>query len=493
MKKLDLEHARERLLHYARSAPPPVSRAEYLGALKQAAPDSTDADSDQLWRVGELLLARVRRHGSVVFYDPASSPKGTPRPLCVFDPGGVLAQWHHWSDERGLKQANLLLPDGRWLRLTPGQGEPQIWESADRIEIGEARQGEHWQTLTSQESVDYEAIAHIPAAWEPAKLTGGAGSILLNFFAQLLLDQDAESVRYHGRYPTGHLFDALQESFVVSPEQCACNTLHELRERFSAQAEDTAFGDYDITPEVDFVPAPFELCTLDGAECAFLRNGPEKVFFAGTVYSMAKLDSTRQRTARRIWKRETSKKWELGLYILGGPVEVHGRLDLAEHSVDQVKPTQEESDRFVPAELYWRDSLLLSIYAQTATALGASLLELMDEFHVGFRPLPRALVQLKGVHLMIREGLQEVFEARAQGLAGNEKIELSLVLVNEIATAASRPVLGLAQRRLEEAGAEERGRLLASATLDEAHAEVQRRAGALPTLIKAIVEGTALR
>ncbi|MCB0218196.1 MAG: hypothetical protein KDH09_00755 [Chrysiogenetes bacterium] len=480
----------DRLLRYAHSAPAPVSRQEFLAALEQADPETT-AGGETLWRVGGFLLARVRPHGSIVFYDPASSPGGTPRRLCALDPGGEVIEWNRWSDTRGLIDARLRLPNGRWLRLVPGEGEPRIWQRADRIDIGESRTGEQWQTLTSQEAIDYEAIDHIPAAWEPNKLTGGGGSILLNFLAQLLIDQGMSAVRYRGRYPTGHLFDALQESFAPVPGND--ESLQELRARFCAQAEGIAFGEADASPEIAFAPKPFELCTLEDGSAVFLRGGPEKIFAFGTNYALVLPESTRQSGARRIWKRPDSKKWEFGLLILGAPIEVHGRLDLFEQAIDALAPSQKSGERFVPAELYWRDGLLLCAFAQAPAALGASLLELMDEVHVGFRPLPRDLARLAGIHVLIREGLHDLFIARAAGRPGNEQIELALMLVREVAGSLTPALLGLSQRRLEEAGAEERARLLSPDALESARAEIQRRATALPELLKAIVSGSALR
>lgn len=481
---------RDRLLRYARSAPTPVSRPEFLAALEQAAPE-TIPNGDTLWHVGKLLLARTRSHGSVVFYDPASSPSGTPRRLCVLDPGGEVVEWNRWSDSRGLVDARLRLPDGRWLRVVPGQGEPRIWERADRIDIGASRTGEQWQTLTSQEAIDYEAIGHIPAAWEPNKLTGGGGSILLNFLAQLLVDQGTRAIRYRGRYPTGHLFDSLQESFAPIPRHN--ESPQKLRARFCAQAEGVAFGETDASPEITFEPRPFELCTLEGGNAALLREGPEKIFAFGTSYALTLPGSTRPPGARRIWKQPDSKKWEFGLLILGAPLEVHGRLDLSEQAIDAIAPSQAPTEHFIPAELYWRDGLLLCTFAQAPAALGASLLELMDEIHVGFRALPRDLARLAGVHVLIREGLHDLFAAQAAGRPGNERVELALMLVREVADALAPALLGLAQRRLEEAGPDERARLLSTKALESARAEIQQRAAALPELLKAIVAGSALR
>lgn len=480
----------EQLLRYARSAPTPVCRPEFLNALEQAQPEAGPG-GETLWRVGTLLLARTRLHGSVVFYDPASSPAGVARRLCALDPGGEVVEWNRWSEARGLTDARLRLPGGRWLRLVPGEGEPRIWQRADRIEVGESRTGEQWEILTSQEAIDYEAIDHIPAAWEPNKLTGGGGSVLLNFLAQLLIDQGARAIRYRGRYPTSHLFDAMQESF--APVRSDTENLLELRARFCAQAEGVAFGESDASPKIEFVPRPFELCTLEEGNAAFLREGPEKVFAFGTSYALALPESTRALGARRIWKRADSKKWEFGLMILGTPVEVHGRLDLAEQAIDALAPSQEPTEHFIPAELYWRDGLLLCIFAQAPAALGASLLELMDEVHVGFCTLPRDLARLEGVHVLIREGLHALFAEQASGRPGNEQIELALMLVREIADALAPALLGLSQRRLEEAGAGERARLLAPDTIEAARTELQQRAAALPELLKAIVAGSALR
>ena len=477
--------ALERVLHYAQGAPPPVSKPEYLRALEQAQA-APHPRGGEIFRIGALTLARVRSHGSVTFYDPASGT-GAPRRLCTLDPGGELVEVCRWSEGRGLVDARLRLPDGKWLRLLPGQGAPEIWERADAIEIGEARIGEQWQPLTSQQAIDFERIVHIPAAWKPARLSGGAGTVLLNFLAQLLEDQDAPRVRYRGRYPTAQLFDALQESFVLESSEDP----RWLRAQFSDRAQSAAFGSSDIAPDVDFIPAPFELCTTGPESAVLLRERPERVFYAGTSYALARTGGTRTPGARRVWKR--GEAWEFGLFVLGAPVELHGRIELREQSIEATAPLQQGADRFVPAELYWRDALLLCTFAQAPAALAVSLLELMDESHVGFRPLPRDLARLEGVHLFIREGLGEVFASRATDRSGPEQIELALVLLGEIGVALLPALLALSQQRIERAGAEERARLLAPANIAAAKAEIERRAGALTTLLQAIVAGTALR
>lgn len=119
--------------------------------------------------------------------------------------GGPVSELE-WSADGRLQRAAVRLPDGSWVSIEPGAGEPGPWGASDEVR----RDG---RPLTRFGALDWGAVDRIPPLAEPARLPPGAGTAILNLVARLAAEQGARALRYDGPYPTEQLFLALLESF----------------------------------------------------------------------------------------------------------------------------------------------------------------------------------------------------------------------------------------------------------------------------------------
>lgn len=111
-----------------------------------------------------------------------------------------------WAPDGRLRRAAVRIPDGSWVTVEAGAGEPGPWGASDELRHG-------GQTLTRFAALDWARIDRIPPLAEPARLPPGAGTAVLNLIARLAAEQGASALRYDAPYPTEQLFLALLESF----------------------------------------------------------------------------------------------------------------------------------------------------------------------------------------------------------------------------------------------------------------------------------------
>ncbi len=473
--------------------PPPFPRAAFEAALLGARAAPAAGGEVRLAHAGRPLV-RARRHGTLVLYDP--EPEGgeeKPRRLCSFSPTGELLERLWWDEEEGvpLREARLLAPQGGWIQILPGRGNHPLWGTCDLIAASEFFEGP-WTRLTEMEGVRYERIGAIPPAAEPARLSGGAGSVLLNFLASLLEDQDARGVRYRGPYPTHQLFDSLFESFALAGEEDPARA----REEFTRGALEAAFSGRSVEPAVAFRPRPFELLPLGGHASVLLHELPLRAFLHGASYSRpgalppgALCGSLRLRP----WG-EGPERWALGAEFLGEPLEIHGLVDLDQIRSEQFpRPPEPPPGGPSPAaDPLWKSSLALLLLSRAAAPLRPALSEVLAAVPAVWSAVPRRLAAFDGARIVLRSGLSAAFEKRAEGLSRSDRVQRALQAVSELATELAPALLGAAQKRLLEAGAAGRERLLSAEAQVLESRRMDELAALLPALCLLIADGRGL-
>lgn len=132
--------------------------------------------------------------------------------------------------------------------------------------------------VTWMGTVEWARPSTIPPIEHPARIPGGAGTIILNTLAMLAERAPVEHVRYAGPYPTLALWQSLVQSYRVAGAGNDETT-------FCAGALERA-ARADMTPvAVDFVPAPFERVRAADGVMVQLRDGVERVTVGGETYA----------------------------------------------------------------------------------------------------------------------------------------------------------------------------------------------------------------
>lgn len=473
--------------------PPPFPRAAFELALAAATAAPAAGGEVRLVNQGRLL-ARVRRHGTLALYDP--EPMGgdeKPRRLCTFAPTGEILERLWWDEEEGvpLREARLLSPQGGWIQILPGRGNNPLWGTCDLIATSEFFEGP-WARLTEMQGVRYENVSAIPPGAEPAKFSGGAGSVLLNFLASLLEDQETPEVRYRGPYPTHQLFDSLFECFALAEGE----EHGRAREEFTRGALEAAFAGRVCEPPVSFRPRPFESLPLGGHASALLREEPIRCFLHGASYVRREaLPPGALCGSLRVWPwGEGSNRWALGTEFLGEPLEIHGVMDLDQVRAEQVPRAKEPpaGGPSLAADPLWKSSLALILLSRAAAPLRPALSEVLAPLPALWSALPRRLAAFDGSRIVLRPGLSAAFEKKTQGLSRADRVRTALRAVSEIAGELAPTLLGAAQKRLLDAGGAARERLLSQEAQDLESRRMDEQAALLPALCLLIADGRGL-
>lgn len=176
----------------------------------------------------------------------------------------MVAAW----DDGHLLQARLTLVRGGEVVIRPRRATHPVLGPCHEVTLGDTK------SLALFGAVDLARPGYIPAMDRPGALPPGAGTAILNVVAE----RAPGPLRYRGPYPTGALFDALLECFVV-PDPIAAAS------RFVADAEQCALEARVVEVPVAFTPAPFERHWPQPGICVQLRTGVERVWVDGVGFS----------------------------------------------------------------------------------------------------------------------------------------------------------------------------------------------------------------
>lgn len=203
--------------------------------------------------------------------DPTPVRDAAGRPVRHTDRLGHVAWSLTWSGD-ALVDATVQLPDGAAIALRPRADLHALLGPCDAIH--RVVDGVPGSLVARVAAVAWARPTCIPAVDVPGALPAGAGSAILNLLATLAADAGVPSLRYRGPYPTAALFESLRASFRVDDDAC---------ERFVEDPEGR-FGAEDLSPPVDFVPAPFAWSWTAPRVCAQHRDGLARLWIDGRAY-----------------------------------------------------------------------------------------------------------------------------------------------------------------------------------------------------------------
>ena len=215
----------------------------------------------------------------------------------IEDRGGTVHARLAWSGD-ALERLVVGEP-GSWT-IVSGAREPHpIFGEAHPIWIdrGDLPRGEG-APATWMGAVAWAAPTTIPPIFAPARLPGGAGTMILNVLARLARDAGVAALRYAGPYPTAALWRSLQPSFRVLGDAS--------EDDFTAGALARAVAG-DMSPiAIDLAPAPFERRRVSARVTVDVRDGVERVTLDGAAFE-------RPAPARRLVARADGWAAELWL------------------------------------------------------------------------------------------------------------------------------------------------------------------------------------
>jgi hypothetical protein len=396
----------------------PTLRHRLLDWLADPAVASQDPETTSTVRAGLRAsddwgwLVSLGRHGTVIC-SARSSTDGPPRRVIELDRHGTLLTVARWDEPNRLRWAKFRLPDGRWVGIEPRSTRSGAWGESDRLWLlGDGAPFRPLEELGHFQAVEYLAVAAIPPLAEPRRLPPGAGTAVLNFLSNLLVEQGASRVFYRGPYATEQLFTALLESFRYAP---------------AAPAPLRQFVESDLA----WTPAPHERRFLPQGIYIQLRDGVEKVVFRGKAYYRRQWQSVIRAEPRVI--REEEGRVLCSLYALGTPVEDHLVLD-ADGEVAEIPETAPESGDGEPLSPAWRAALNALLAHQTAPALAPWLGQALQALRLEWGPVGGDLLEVSGELAVLSLKLPRLFRRRlADCQTRAEGLWLAVALVSEVA------------------------------------------------------------
>jgi hypothetical protein len=377
------------------------------------------------------------RWGTLIGFDPGPGR----RRLLQFDRRGHLIAAFRWREDGALGWARCLTARGDWVGIEPGAGAAAPWGRSDRVWLLDP--SDPWlprAEITVFQSLDYERLDRIPPLAEPRRLPAGAGTAILDLLAGLMKDQGAARVRYHGPYPTEHLFTALLESFRYDP------AVTDPLDRF-----------LDGGP-LDWLPAPHERHQVTPAISVQLRQEIDKVVMDGTTFYRPDWQGVMRREPRVV--RREGDRVVCSLWALGRSLE--DRLVL-NRSGEPVEIPATTPDHAPPAPLppVWVPALADVIAREGAPALAGAVRDAMAALTLRWGPVEGDLLRDEGATITVSRRLRDTAIAGIrEAPAGEERVARAAQLVLEVARLLAPGVRLRAQMRLEEASPEEQQRAL---------------------------------
>jgi hypothetical protein len=337
-------------------------------------------------------------HGTAITYSTAG------RSLLERDRHGHETARLSWRGD-ALARAEVRIPDDSWLTIEPAAVTDAPWGPSDRL-------WHHDTPLTVFAALDYARIGFIPPLAAPAALPPGAGTAVLNLLAGLAADQQSGPLAYQGPYPSEELFLALLESFHYCGD--GGDPLQAFREG-----------------KLAWTPAPHERVRTREGVWVHLREGVEKVTWAGRRYYRPSWQGVARRTERRV--RDAEGAVICSLWAFDEPLEDHLRLDTEGENVHVLaaEPPPPWQATGPPALL---EGLAAVVAARTAPALGPFIAQGAAELTLVWAPLAGDLVTLRDGELCLSNRLPPLLDARRRAAGtGEARMGVALAFLAELA------------------------------------------------------------
>jgi hypothetical protein len=325
-----------------------------------------------------------------------------------------------WRADGALAWASTRIPDGSWLTIEPRATADAPWGLSDRIWHRES-------PLTVFQALDYTRIGFIPALAEPGRLPPGGGTAILNLIASLAADQGGPPLVYRGPYPGEQLFLALLESF---------------RHEDGGHDPLGAFMNGRLT----WIPAPHERVAGEGGIWIQMRDGIEKVVWAGRPYHRPLCQGIRRHAARRL--RDHGGQIICSLHALGLDLEDHLRMDPRGEAI-AVLPVEPLPPRVSDAPPGLLAGVAAAAAARSAPSLAPFILESAAELRLEWGPIERDLVMRAGDRLRVSSRLLPAIRARlSDARAPGDVVNGALAAVAELGHLAGDALRARAQDRV---------------------------------------------
>jgi hypothetical protein len=440
------------------------------------------------WTPGAAIVAagtevgRVLPHGSVVLYRPGATAPARHR-LVEVDRHGAVAAVYARGPAGELRAAWVPDHEGAAVGLLPGGAAHPLWGPADRI-VRAPGPGAG-APLTVAGAVAWDAVDHVPPIAEPAALPPGAGTALLNVLAGLARDQGRASLRYRGPYPTEQLFWSLLESFrAPGPDALA---------RFIAEAEATFAAGAPREAALDWVPAPHERVRLPGGLAVQLRDGVEKVTWAGRAYHRVEWPGFRRREHRVVRAVETPDgvRYVAGLQALGLAIEDHVVLDTRGEPLERHPPRPEEGPARAMGPL-WEAALAALVPLEATPLLGSAVRAVWPAMRLMWAPVPGDLLEARDGVVRLSFKLAAAYHATRVGAPAPARRGLARDLVREVLGLAGPAVRQAAAAWLEALPQGRREAELAASAAADRREQAAAAAPRLVRLLDALEAGAAL-
>ena len=357
------------------------------------------------------------------------------RLIAELDRHGATVTELDWHADGQLGRAAVRIPDGSWVAVLPGAGEPGPWGASDELRHGA-------RVITRFGALDWSRIAHIPPLAEPARLPPGAGTAVLNLIARLAVEQGVSTLRYDAPYPTEQLFLALLESFRWRGDDVGDPLV--------------AF----MTGALAWTPAPHTRAFESESVYVQHRDRIEKISIDGRAFYRPDWQGVGRRTARVV--RDAASTVRASLQALGVVLEDHVVLapDGAVLEVPQPLPDP-PAVRPLPAAVV--SGVVATVVAASAPPLAATIRQVAGRLAFEWGPVAAGLVDITPACVRLSPKLIRALQtvlARANGRL--ERVGVAFAALGEAAELIGDALRRRAQDELERASAAEQAAALAT-------------------------------
>jgi YD repeat-containing protein len=311
-----------------------------------------------------------------------------------------------WNADGRLYRASVRLPDGSWITVEPGAGEPGPWGASDEL-----RQGA--RTVTTFAALDWTCIDRIPPLAEPARLPPGAGTAVLNLIARLAAEQGATALRYDAPYPTEQLFLALLECF-----------------RWSGRDVGDPLAAF-MGGALAWVPAPHTRAFESNGVYVQHRARIDKIVAGGRAFYRPDWQGVGRRTVRVV--RDAGDTVRASLQALGVVLEDHAVLDRRGTVLEVPRPPA-DAPAVIPLRPQLVAGLVATVIAGSAPALAAFIRRAAGSLVVEWGPVVADFVDIAPARIRLSPRLLRALRgllARADSRL--ERVGAALAALSEAA------------------------------------------------------------
>lgn len=322
------------------------------------------------------------------------------------DRHGAAVSKLEWGTDGRLRRAAVRIPDGSWVTIQPGAGEPGPWGASDALSQG-------GRSLTRFGALDWTRIDRIPPLAEPARLPPGAGTAVLNLIARLAAEQGASVLPYDGPYPTEQLFLALLESF-----------------RWTGEAVADPLAAF-MGGALGWTPAPHTRAFEPNDVYVQCRERIEKVVAGGRAFYRPDWQGVGRRAPRVV--RDVGATVRASLQALGVVLEDHLVLD-RDGAVLEIPPppSDPEGQHALSADLV--AGIVATVVADSAPPLGRFIRRAAGELTFAFGPVAGDFVEIASARVHVSPRLLRALQIRLRQAGSRlERVGVALAALTEAA------------------------------------------------------------